>query len=134
MLYHEQLNPRLVIGTVLAMTGIYLIYSGGKHRLNKAGVAAVLAAALSWGMGATLSRLAISYGAPLVVALYRNLTVLLILATVSYRKTPYVFTKNGFILGFIAEGLGFSKGVTLVIRSNSADNRHNLVPKIKILN
>ena len=113
--YHEQLSPRLVVGTVLAMTGIYLIYSGEKHRLNKAGVAAALAAALSWGMGATLSRLAVSYGAPLVVALYRNLTVLLILVTVSYRETPYVFTKNGFILGFIAGGLGFGIGMTLFL-------------------
>ncbi len=113
--YHEQLSLRLVLGTALALAGIYLIYSGEKQRLDKTGVAAAIAAALSWGIGATLSRLAVSYGAPFIVALYRNLTVLLILAPVSYRETHYVFTKNGFIVGFIAGGLGFGIGMTLFL-------------------
>jgi len=115
ILYHEELTPRLLLGTIIALTGIYLIYSGEKHVVTKTGIIAALGAALSWGMGATISRLAVAYGPTLVVALYRNLTVLLALTPFSYRETRYVFTKKGFILGFIAGGLGFGVGMILFL-------------------
>ena len=115
ILFGEELTTRLLAGTIIALYGIHMVYSGEKHNLELLGFLAAVGAALSWGMGATLSKLALQYGEPLTIALYRNLAVMLTLIPFTYRETRIIVEKKGLIIGVITGGLGFGAGMTLFL-------------------
>ncbi len=100
---------------MIALYGIHMVYSGEKHNLELLGFLAAVGAALSWGMGATLSKLALQYGDLLTIALYRNLAVMLTLLPFTYREARLIIEKKGMIIGVITGGLGFGVGMTLFL-------------------
>ncbi len=116
IIYREELTPQLVAGTFTALYGIHLVYSGERGRHNRFGFIYAGAAALSWGMGATLSKAALEYGDPLAIALYRNLSVTLTLLPATYKHLGKLFTETrGLIIGIITGGFGFGIGMTLFL-------------------
>ncbi len=116
ILYGEPLAPRLVLGTVVAVYGVHLVYSGEKHRLDKIGLAAAASAAASWGLGASLSRMALMYGPPVTIAFYRNLMVTASLLPFTLPSLRQAFRdRDAFIVGVVTGGLGFGAGMSLFL-------------------
>ena len=113
--YGEKVSVRLVVGAVLALIGIQLVYYGEKSRFGLLGFALALSAAISWGLGATLSKLALRYGDPLVIAFYRNLSVFISLLPFTLGNKYNWFSKNALIIGLVSGGLGFGVGMTMFL-------------------
>lgn len=117
----EKPDAHLLIGSLVAFTGIYLIYNGGGESIRGRGVAYALAAAVLWGMSAVCSRLATQYGDALSLGFTRN--VFLVLSIVLVRgllPARYALSRNGFIAGFITGGLSFGVGMVLFIEALAA--------------
>ncbi len=115
ILYGEPLHPRLLAGTLIALLGIHTVYRGEKHMYDRKGFAAAMAAALSWGMGAALSKATLMYGDPLPIALYRNAAVAATLLLLGYRRLRAVAERNMAVIGIVTGGLGFGVGMTLFL-------------------
>ncbi|ADI31241.1 DMT family transporter [Staphylothermus hellenicus] len=116
LLYGEQLRIQLILGSFIAIIGVYLVYSGQKNDIKITGFIAALGAALSWGMGATLSKLALNYGDPVTIALLRNLSTTISLLPITYNSAKKVFLdKEIQITAFITGGIGFGVGMTLFL-------------------
>ncbi|ABN69804.1 protein of unknown function DUF6, transmembrane [Staphylothermus marinus F1] len=116
LLYGEQLRIQLILGSFIAIIGVYLVYSGQRNDIKIIGFLAALGAALSWGMGATLSKLALNYGDPVTIALLRNLSTTISLLPITYNSVKKVFLdKEVQITAFITGGIGFGIGMTLFL-------------------
>ncbi len=114
--YGEEITIRLIIGTFTALYGIHLVYSGEKRSYTKTGFIYAIGAALSWGLGATLSKAALQYGDPISIAFYRNLSVIITLLPFTAKNLAKLFTqRNGLLIGIITGGFGFGVGMTLFL-------------------
>ncbi len=114
--YGEVITIRLIIGTFTAIYGIHLVYSGEKTSYTKTGFIYAIGAALSWGLGATLSKAALQYGDPISIAFYRNLSVVITLLPFTVRNLAKLLTqRNGLLIGVITGGFGFGVGMTLFL-------------------
>ncbi|MCD6301885.1 MAG: DMT family transporter [Staphylothermus sp.] len=120
ILYNEKITTLMIMGTFVSLLGIYITYSGEKHRLLPRGLLYAIGTALSWGMGATLSKLALMYGDPVTIAFVRNLSTALILSIFTYKYLPMTLKlKEIQLTAFITGGLGFGVGMTLFLTAIS---------------
>ncbi len=115
ILYGEKISLNLGVGTIIALLGVYIVYSGEKHVIDKKGFLAAITASISWGLGATLSKAALQYGDPLQVAFYRNLFVTLTLLPFIHNELKIIRSRELLILGVITGGLGFGAGMPLFL-------------------
>ena len=120
ILFNEKITIFMIIGTFISLLGIYVTYSGEKQKLVLKGLIYAIGASLSWGMGATLSKLALIYGDPVTVAFVRNLFTALTLSIFTYKYLPGTLKLKGVQLtAFITGGLGFGVGMTLFLTAIS---------------
>ena len=120
IIFNEEISLSMIIGTFISLLGIYVTYSGEKQKLVLKGLVYAIGASLSWGMGATLSKLALMYGDPVTVAFVRNLFTALALSIFTYKYLPGTLKLKGVQLtAFITGGLGFGVGMTLFLTAIS---------------
>ncbi len=115
ILYGERITPTLLLGTILALMGVYIVYRGERRGVDKRGFITAMAAAASWGMGATLSKAALYYGGPLQIGFYRCLLVALTLTPFIHREAIELKARELIILGAVTGGLGFGAGMPLFL-------------------
>ncbi len=116
IIFNEEISLSMIIGTFISLLGIYVTYSGEKQKLVLKGLVYAIGASLSWGMGATLSKLALMYGDPVTVAFVRNSFTALALFIFTYKYLPGTLKLKGVQLtAFITGGLGFGVGMTLFL-------------------
>ncbi|MEM1635337.1 MAG: DMT family transporter [Thermosphaera sp.] len=116
----EELSSNILVGTLLAILGVFLIYGGGNNVRDVKGYLLALFTAVFWGFSTIFSRLATNYGHVLFLTMLRNLYVfMLALAVRKKRVLDNSFSRRGFMLGFFAGGLSFGFGMALFIRALS---------------
>ncbi len=117
LLYRENIHLSIIIGSLIAITGVYIVYqgSGGDH-LSIKGLILAIGAALSWGMGATLSKLALLFGDPATIALLRNTSTMITLLPITINEAGTVFRDKDITLtALVTGGIGFGIGMTLFL-------------------
>jgi DME family drug/metabolite transporter len=117
LLYRENIRLSIIIGSLIAITGVYIVYrgSGGDH-LSIKGLILAVSAALSWGMGVTLSKLALLFGDPATIALLRNTSTMITLLPITFNEARTVFRDKYITLtALVTGGIGFGIGMTLFL-------------------
>ena len=112
----EVASLQVYIGSVVAVAGVYLVYSGEKRLVSSKGFCYALIAAVSWGFASTILKLASNFGDPIVIALLRNLFTVLLLFPIAGREALSVSrNKNVLFTAIITGALGLGVGMWLFI-------------------
>lgn len=116
LLLREETSYTTYIGSIIALIGVFMVYSGEKHVMNYIGISYGLLAATLWGFASTILKIATKYGDPVYIAFMRNLFTVLILLPLTYRETARVFCDYRIVLTSLVSGaLGLGIGMWLFI-------------------
>lgn len=121
VVFGESPGLRLLLGSILAFTGVYIVHhSNSGSKPYSIGLLYGLLTAVLWGLSTVFSKIATMHGDPVFLGFARN--VFLLLATVlarGYMPLRYAFTRNGLVTGFITGGLSFGAGMVFFITALS---------------
>lgn len=87
LFFGEELTWRLIIGSILAVTGIWFVAREAKTKTyNAKGIIASCISAVAWGFGSVANKYALVYTNPLSLALLRMILLLIILLAFTWRQ------------------------------------------------
>lgn len=87
LLFGEELTWKLVAGSLLALTGIWLVAREAKTgKYNPKGLVATSTSALAWSFGSVVNKYALDYTTPLSLALLRMTLLLPILLALTWKQ------------------------------------------------
>lgn len=120
MFFNEQLSILAITGGALSFAGIYLAVSGNNHRgqMGRIGFMYSIAAAVLWGLGASMIRMFRDHADVYTTAIIRLVAVaLLSLFISSARKHPVSLSRSLIIATFYTGVLSWGVGMILFIQS-----------------
>ncbi|RLG84540.1 MAG: EamA family transporter [Thermoprotei archaeon] len=116
VLLRETLRPWLVLGTILALTGIILVRFEGGHDTRHIDWFIAFAPAFAWGLGTIVNKFALYYTDPLSLSFLRVAILTIFLYMISFNKMgKNIGRKNVLITAFITGGLGYGVGIPLFL-------------------
>lgn len=122
ILLNEEINAALYLGTILIVSGIFLITyqkrdTESQRNILK-GVAFVFMATIGWSFGLTIMKIALLTVSPLIVSVYRTFFLMIMLSPYAIMKRTIIRRINRMSLFLVAVagiiGLGFG-ALTLFI-------------------
>ncbi|RLG76088.1 MAG: EamA family transporter [Thermoprotei archaeon] len=112
----EEVTNRLVLGSSIALIGIWLVAKeGDKNGNTLKGCAAALGAALAWGIGSIVNKMALKYIDALELAFLRMLVLTLILSPVYIRHLRSLGDRLALIISIVSGVLSFSIALPLFL-------------------
>jgi len=113
----EELGISLIIGTLLAMLGIYLVYRGEDNSdLCWRKILISLMPAIAWGVGSIVNKYALMYTDPLSLGFIRVIVLSFILLLPMYNSIPRsILSKRILFTAVVTGGLGYGIGMPLFL-------------------
>ena len=113
----EELGMRMALGTLAALTGLWLVATEGDERgRDPLGVAAALGSALAWGFGSIANKLALGYVDPLRLSLLRSVVLAALLTPARWRGLLCAAERRITLVTGVASGvLSFAVGLPLFL-------------------
>jgi len=105
----EKVTPELVVSAVIIIAGIYQVYRGNSTEVSLVGVLSGLIAAVFWGLSVAFTALALRWGNPIDVNLFRVAFLSVLTAPVVIAKRDSVRTVRLYHLilgGILGIGIG----------------------------
>jgi len=117
LLLGEKLSIQLIIGTILALLGVYLVYmeKTGENIPSEAKIIAIIPA-IAWGIGSVVNKFALCYADPISLSFIRVLISSSLLAFfVRNEFIKGIRTKRTLLAAFITGGLSYGIGIPLFL-------------------
>ena len=120
VLLNESIGIGIVIGSVLAIIGVFLVVGGVQqfeHVRELRGVLAAIVSSLAWGLGSVINRVALMYSDPISLALIR-VAIQGTLVLFDFRGLKsVVLDRRAVLIAFVTGILTYGIGITLFLYS-----------------
>ncbi len=116
----EYIGSRLVIGSILAFSGIIVSVYTKSNSVNRKGIVYAVIASISWGIGSVVNRTMLVYSDPITLALLRMTILSILMVLVTYREIPIFMRIRRVFLCATATGvMAYSIGIPLFLYAMS---------------
>ncbi|WFO75824.1 DMT family transporter [Desulfurococcaceae archaeon MEX13E-LK6-19] len=115
----EKITVGLVIGSFLALCGIYFVYlEGNDLEVSYRNLLMALIPAIAWGIGSVVNKYALFYADPISLGFIRAIVLSLVLLPFSSREIKKgVKSRRIVLVALVTGGLGYGIGIPLFLKA-----------------
>ncbi len=114
----EKITMGLVIGSLLALCGIYFAYlEGNDSEVSYRNLSMALIPVIAWGIGSVVNKYALMYADPISLGFIRAIVLFLVLLPFTSREMKGVKSRRIVLVALVTGGLGYGIGIPLFLKA-----------------
>ena len=113
----ESITYRLVIGTIAAVAGVYIVFSEYSDGDSSRYSWIALVPAFAWGLGSVVNKLALEYTNSVSLGLMRAIILPIFLGFLVRDRIEVLARKEVLLLALTTGGLGYGVGIPLFLKA-----------------